>query len=362
MKKNSSKSVADGDFAPRLLNWFDRHGRHDLPWQRERSAYHVWLSEIMLQQTQVATVIDYYQRFLQRFPDLHALAAAPVDDVLGLWAGLGYYARARNLHRCARNLIEEHGGEFPRDIETMQSLPGIGRSTAAAILAFTHEQPHAILDGNVKRVLARFHAVEGSPSLRAVEQQLWKLSEGHMPQSRVGDYTQAIMDLGATVCTRSRPRCEACPLHADCVAHQHGAVNRYPRPRERKPSPIRAAQFLIIRNPAGEVLLEARPPSGIWGGLWSLPELALDSSTQAWCTQQGLRAHQEEKWPVLRHTFTHYHLDIHPVLIDTSGVPATVMDADRWLWYKEASRAIGVPAPVRKLLTRLHSVETSPER
>lgn len=352
--KNLNEPFAADDFARRLLDWFDQHGRHDLPWQRSPSAYQVWLSEIMLQQTQVTTVVAYYQRFLQRFPDLHALAAASLDDVLSHWAGLGYYARARNLRRCAQQVIDQNDGEFPTDIETLQMLPGIGRSTAAAILAFTQQQPHAILDGNVKRVLARFHAVDGSPSIRAVEQQLWQLAEQHTPMHRVGDYTQAIMDLGATVCTRARPRCTQCPLNADCAALRMHAVDRYPQSRTRKVTPVRATQFLIIRNEDGEVLLEARPPNGIWGGLWSLPELSLDASVQAWCTQQGLPTHAAQKWPVLRHTFTHFQLDMHPVLVETAHTRLNVMDAGRWLWYKDGmTKYVGVPAPVRKLLDQL---------
>jgi A/G-specific adenine glycosylase len=355
---NAAAAIDEGKgtdaFAAALLAWFDRHGRKDLPWQQAGDAYRTWLSEIMLQQTQVTTVIGYYDRFLARFPTLQSLAEAPIDDVLSLWAGLGYYARARNLHRCAREVVAQHGGAFPADIDAMQSLPGIGRSTAAAILAFTHGTRHAILDGNVKRVLARYHAIEGSPKSREVENTMWALAEAHTPAERVGDYTQAIMDLGATVCTRTRPRCDICPLRDTCQALATGAVDRYPARGARKSLPLRATQMLLLRNPQGRVLLQQRPSTGIWGGLWSLPEVDVDASASSWCSERGLVVRASTAWPTLRHTFTHFHLDIHPRLIDVEDNPSRVMDDDEWLWYKGGhSRHVGIATPVRKLLARI---------
>ncbi len=349
-------------FSRDLLHWFDRHGRTELPWQQERSAYRVWLSEIMLQQTQVATVVPYFERFLARFPDVRALAGASLDEVLALWAGLGYYARARNLHRCAQVVVHAHGGEFPRDIETLKSLPGIGRSTAGAILAFSHGHRHPILDGNVKRVLARYHAVDGLPTARAVENTLWQLADSHTPAARLAAYTQAIMDLGATVCTRARPRCPLCPLAKDCRAHKEGNVDRYPASKPRKTLPVRSRRFLVVRKGSGHILLQARPPTGIWGGLWSLPELAIDTEAELWCATHGLRVHRTRSWEVMRHSFSHYHLDIHPMLLDVQTPSSAVMDADRWLWYKDGDMSlVGLPAPVRRLLDRLDAAQECPE-
>ncbi|MCC6713684.1 MAG: A/G-specific adenine glycosylase [Gammaproteobacteria bacterium] len=348
-------------FAPALLRWFDGHGRTQLPWQHERSPYRVWLSEIMLQQTQVATVIPYYERFLARFPDVRTLAAAPLDDVLALWAGLGYYARARNLHRCAEAVVRAHGGEFPHDIDALTTLPGIGRSTAGAILAFSSGQRHPILDGNVRRVLARYHAVEGPPSAGAVENRLWEFADLHTPAARVADYTQAIMDLGATVCTRTGPRCAICPLARDCRACNDGAVDRYPAARARKQAPVRSRRFLIVRRGSGHILLEARPPTGIWGGLWSLPEIDTHAGADSWCEAHGLRVRRSTSWAVMRHTFSHFHLDIHPLLLEVKTSTRAIMDGDRWLWYKDGDAIeIGLPAPVRRLLDRLDAHD-SPE-
>ncbi|MGH8446294.1 MAG: A/G-specific adenine glycosylase, partial [Solimonas sp.] len=252
-------------FAERLLAWFDVHGRHDLPWQHPRTPYRVWLSEIMLQQTQVATVIPYFARFLERFPDLRNLAAAPQDDVLALWAGLGYYARARNLHRCAQALVAEHGGEFPRNIEAVAELPGIGRSTAGAILAQAHGDRHAILDGNVRRVLARHAAIPGWPGQPTVQKQLWREAEARLPHERLADYTQALMDLGASVCTSRNPKCLLCPLAGDCQARIAGTVAQYPGAKPSRERPTREATLLLVEDAQGRLLLERRPPTGLWG-------------------------------------------------------------------------------------------------
>ena len=262
------------DFASRLLNWFDTHGRKDLPWQNPATPYRVWLSEIMLQQTQVATVIPYFERFVQHFPNVVMLAAARQDDVLSLWSGLGYYARARNLHRAARQLIEQYAGDFPDTLELVQALPGIGRSTAGAILSLSRGAPHAILDGNVKRVLARYHAVDGWPGKAAVARRLWQLAEFALPGERAGAYNQAMMDLGATLCTRARPRCGACPVQAGCAAFATQSPERYPGRRDRQPLPVRETCMLVLRDSRQAVLLERRPESGRWGSLWSFPEFA----------------------------------------------------------------------------------------
>ena len=340
-------------FATRLLRWFDRHGRKDLPWQEPRTPYRVWLSEVMLQQTQVATVIPYFLRFVEKFPSLPALAAAAQDDVLALWSGLGYYSRARNLHRAAQVCVERHAGELPQQFHELAALPGIGRSTAGAILAQAHGQRFAILDGNVKRVLARFHGLRGWPGLGAVEKQLWDLADAHTPQERLADYTQAIMDLGATLCTRSRPRCADCPLHIDCVAHRDGLAAQLP---ERKPArvlPTRSTVMLLLRNHYGQLLLERRPPTGVWAQMWSLPEAAdAQSARHRIARDHGL--HNGEiplrALPPFVHTFSHYRLDVTPLTLDLDTPAHVADDPDRrWLHPNDAA-AVGLPAPVRKLI------------
>lgn len=348
------------DFSERVLRWYDRHGRKDLPWQRERTPYRVWISEVMLQQTQVATVIPYFERFMARFPTVLALAEAELDAVLYLWSGLGYYARARNLHTAARVVRDAYAGVFPTDFETVQSLPGIGRSTAGAILALACEQRQPILDGNVKRVLARLHAVDGWPGEASVLARLWDFAERYTPQRRVADYTQAMMDLGATLCTRARPRCTQCPLRAACQAHAADAVARYPTPRPRRDLPVRTTQMLLLRNAEGDVLLQQRPPQGIWGGLWSFPEVEVAAEVSAWCEQTlGLTAARLEAWPTLRHTFSHFHLDITPWLVQLGGNQAqAVLEGQPTVWYNTRTENVrGLAAPVQRLLERLRRVE-----
>jgi A/G-specific adenine glycosylase len=337
----------------RLLAWFDVHGRHDLPWQIERTPYSVWVSEIMLQQTQVGTVIPFYARFMQRFPTVAALAAAPLDDVLAQWAGLGYYARARNLWRAARVVIQEHGGEVPATFEALHALPGIGRSTAGAILAQAHGQRWPILDGNVKRVLARYHAVSGWPGLPAVANELWRHAEAHTPHERVADYTQAIMDLGATLCARSRPACTVCPLAAECAACRAGTQPLYPAARPKRERPQRRVAVLVVRAPDGRVLLERRPASGIWGGLYSLPELSAADSPRDWCARMlGTDVAAERVLATIEHAFTHFDLDLAPRLLELAASPAAVMDRDDWHWCRPgATLDVGVPAPVAALLS-----------
>jgi A/G-specific adenine glycosylase len=339
--------------APRLLEWFDSHGRHDFPWQRDRTPYSVWVSEIMLQQTQVGTVIPFYVRFMQRFPTLGALAAAPLDDVLAHWSGLGYYARARNLWRAARVVVDAHGGELPTDFDALHALPGIGRSTAGAILAQAHGQCWPILDGNVKRVLARYHAVAGWPGEPRAAAQLWCHAEEHTPHERVADYTQAIMDLGATLCTRTRPACTACPLASGCAAAQAGAQALYPAPRPKRERAQRQVAVLVVRDAEGRVLLERRPARGIWGGLFSLPELPADDSPREWCARMlGAAVAAERVLETIEHAFTHFDLDLVPRLLELAGTASVVADRDDWLWCRPgAELAVGVPAPVAALLS-----------
>lgn len=343
-------------FARELLAWYDQHGRHDLPWHHNRSAYRVWVSEIMLQQTQVATVIPYFEAFMARFPDVETLAAAPEDDVLSHWSGLGYYARARNLQKAARAVVNEFSGEFPDDQQQLEALTGIGRSTAAAILAQAFGKRAAILDGNVKRVLARYHAVPGWPGQTSVLNTLWQHAEQHTPHSRVRDYTQAIMDLGAMVCTRSRPKCQQCPLQSGCVAYANDDIRLYPGSKPKKAKPEKITWMVILEDHAGRILLERRPPSGIWGGLWSLPELdpalGADELPEACGQAFGFACGDAELIGGFRHTFSHYHLHIQPARLAVHSTNTTVSDNDgqRWL-HRDEALTLGLPAPIRNLLT-----------
>ncbi|WNZ58603.1 A/G-specific adenine glycosylase [Microbulbifer sp. EKSA008] len=346
-------------FQNAVLKWFDKHGRKDLPWQQDINPYRVWVSEIMLQQTQVTTVIPYFERFMQSFPTLESLARAPQDKVLAHWSGLGYYARARNLHKCAQTVLEEYGGEFPQDVEELTELSGIGRSTAGAIASISMGLRAPILDGNVKRVLARFHAVEGWPGQTAVANQLWQLAETYTPNQRVNNYTQVMMDLGATLCTRSKPRCEECPVKKSCVAHSQGNPQDYPGKKPRKEKPVRSATLLLLEH-KGEIYLEQRPPSGIWGGLWSPPEA---DNTSDWLKAKRWRASDVQTLPTLRHTFTHFHLDISPVWVQLSKVPAQVAESGAG-WYKlrrlnrpRAAQELGLPAPIVKLAKQLLALQ-----
>jgi A/G-specific adenine glycosylase len=344
----------------RVLDWFDHFGRKDLPWQQDINPYRVWLSEIMLQQTQVGTVIPYFQRFTAELPTMQALAAADDDKVLHLWTGLGYYSRARNLHKTAKQVCADYQGQLPDTVEALCELPGIGRSTAGAIVSIAFQQPAAILDGNVKRVLARYHAVDGWPGQGSVLKTLWAHAEQHAPKKRVADYSQAMMDLGATLCTRSRPGCDSCPLSTDCIAHSQQNPQIYPGKKPKKVMPVKTTQMLIIKNPDGDILLEKRPASGIWGGLWIFPQLEnpqLDSEQQAshYCLDQlSQQPANIEIWPQYRHTFSHYHLDITPVLIQLDRQPAMAMESERQLWYNLQQPAeIGLAAPIKKLLAKL---------
>ena len=339
--------------APRLLAWHAMAGRHDLPWQQDRSAYRVWVSEIMLQQTQVATVIPYFERFMQRFPDVLALANAPADEVLHLWTGLGYYARARNLHRAAQVVRDEHGGVFPSDIEAVMALPGIGRSTAGAILAISAGIRHPILDGNVKRVLARFYAVDGAPDESATLETLWRLADDNTPANDVAVYTQAIMDLGATLCTRGKPRCDVCPVAADCRARIEGRQSELPAAKRKRAVRRQRHAFMLVARRATEVLLVQRPPSGIWGGLWCLPEFDhRDAAEQFAVTTLANATLARAALPDIAHSFTHFDLVITPVVAKCRG-DARVRDGAA-LWYDLTHPArVGLPAPIKTLLGTL---------
>jgi A/G-specific adenine glycosylase len=353
--QDSRLTTHDPQIAAALLPWFDRHGRKSLPWQIDPTPYRVWVSEIMLQQTQVTTVIPYYQRFIQRFPHVSELALAPIDEVLHLWTGLGYYARARNLHRAALRIVSVHAGVFPGTLAEVQALPGVGRSTAGAVLALSLSQRHPILDGNVKRVLTRCFGVAGFPGERSVENMLWALADRCTPADRVASYTQAIMDLGATVCVRSRPLCERCPLAVHCVARREGRQASLPTPRPRKPRPRRIAYAVIVQRGDGAVLLEQRPPTGVWGGLWTFPQFESVDSAHSWLpTVAGLRERRElEQLPPYLHAFTHFDLTLHPILARAES-SACVADADRRRWYDPAQPAkIGLAKPVLDLIRAL---------
>ena len=359
MARGEPMTNAD-DIASRLLAWFDRCGRHDLPWQHPRTAYRVWLSEIMLQQTQVRVVVPYFERFVAALPDIAALAQASPDEVLALWSGLGYYARARNLHAAARRCVELHDGELPRDIEALVALPGIGRSTAGAILAQAWGERFAILDGNVKRVLARYHGIEGWPGAPAVEKQLWALAQAQLPTQgaatrRMADFTQAQMDFGATLCTRFDPACAICPLHDGCVARHENRVAELPTPKPGKPLPQRRALVLLARDRNGRVLLQRRPPAGVWATLWSLPEAGDHDSARDWFARH-LNGDFDAGEPLaaIDHGFSHYRLQLQPLRWDELALRARVADNDggqplRWIARCELPM-LGIPAPIRKLL------------
>ncbi len=343
--------AADGGFAERVVAWQRRHGRHGLPWQRQRDPYRVWLSEIMLQQTQVTTVLDYYPRFLARFPDVVALASAPLDEVLALWSGLGYYSRARHLHRCAQTVVAEHGGRFPAAAEALSRLPGIGRSTAAAIAAFCFDERAAILDGNVKRVLSRVLGFGDDLAVAAHERRLWQRAcELLPPDGRdMPAYTQGLMDLGATVCLAKRPDCLLCPLAEDCVARRDGNPTAYPVKTRKLRRTQRDNAWLWLERGAA-VWLQQRPASGVWAGLWSLPMFDDDDALQAVAAALGVRV---EPLPAIEHALTHFDWRLRPFhgrLPDGADVAALLGDG-RWV-DTSALAEVGLPAPLRKLLSR----------
>ena len=340
-------------FAARVVAWQHAHGRHDLPWQNTRDPYRIWLSEIMLQQTQVATVVPYYERLLAEFPDVDALAAAPLARVLEHWSGLGYYRRAHHLHAAANDVVAKHRGIFPRDAATLATLPGVGRSTAAAIATFAGGPPAPILDGNVKRVLARHRGVSGFPGAPEVERALWRIAETLLPERDAAAYTQGLMDLGATVCTRTRPRCGDCPVAADCVARTTERIESFPGSRPKKQLPHRTVRVLVIER-AGEILFERRPAAGIWGGLWSLPETAPDDDVAQHCRARfGAAVVPGEALPPIEHGFTHYRLTIVPQRIGVRSWPPRA-EAPGLAWLtREDARHAALPAPIKRLLRTL---------
>ncbi|NMY42328.1 A/G-specific adenine glycosylase [Pseudomonas sp. WS 5013] len=335
-----------------VLAWYDQHGRKDLPWQQGITPYRVWVSEIMLQQTQVSTVLGYFDRFMEALPTVKALAAAPEDEVLHLWTGLGYYTRARNLHKAAKLVVEQHGGEFPRSVEQLAELPGIGRSTAGAIASLSMHLRAPILDGNVKRVLARYQAQQGYPGEPKVAAQLWQLAEQLTPHERVNHYTQAMMDLGATLCTRSKPSCLLCPVREGCRAHLLGRETDFPEPKPRKTLPQKRTLMPLLANAEGAILLYRRPSSGLWGGLWSLPELDDLDALGELARQHALHLDEPRELAGLTHTFSHFQLAIEPWLVRVEQAGGAVAEGD-WLWYNLATPPrLGLAAPVKKLLKR----------
>ncbi|RKZ77709.1 MAG: A/G-specific adenine glycosylase [Gammaproteobacteria bacterium] len=347
--------LTNNNFSTQLLDWFDLHGRKDLPWQQQTTPYHVWLSEIMLQQTQVKTVIPFYQNFIQHYSDITSLANASIDDVLSLWTGLGYYARARNLHKAATIMFTDYDGKMPNSLEELIALPGIGRSTAGAIMALAYHQYFPILDGNVKRVLARYKTVSGWPGNRAVEQLLWQHAEQLLPKLRIAHYIQAQMDLGATVCTRKKPNCGKCPLRSECMAFQQGNPEDYPSPKPKKAIPIRKTNWIVAQSQSGEILLQQRPDSGIWGGLWCFPEVNTAEDIQYICEQQlNLNTINISLKPHFRHVFSHFKLDITPHIIQCTIESNHISENKNITWYKisDALR-LGLPAPVKSFLETL---------
>jgi A/G-specific adenine glycosylase len=339
-------------FQQQILTWFDAQGRKDLPWQQDITLYRVWLSEIMLQQTQVTTVIPYFNAFVEKFPTLESLATATIDEVLPYWSGLGYYARARNLHKTAQIIHQQQ--RFPDTLDELMALAGIGQSTAGAILSIAFNKSHPILDGNVKRVLTRYKAVAGWTGNSGVNKQLWAISSELTPIERCADYTQAMMDLGATLCTRSKPACAECPLTSHCLARINGTVALLPTPKPKKILPVKQVIFLLLSNQDQQLFLEKRPPTGIWGGLWSLPEFDSIESAHEWCLSKNMAIAHQHLLSTSRHTFSHYHLDYTPLVIHTNSPTNFVMEANQSIWYKTGT-LLGLAAPIKHLLQQHNS-------
>ena len=351
------KPQEESQFALRLLRWFDAHGRTHLPWQKNPTPYRVWVSEVMLQQTQVATAIPYFERFMSRFPDVQSLSEAPLDEVLHLWSGLGYYARARNLQKSAQQVVHQHGGRVPEEFEPLHALPGIGRSTAGAILALSLGQRHSILDGNVKRVLTRVFGIEGDPGAAKLLNTLWRQTERCTPTQRVAAYTQAIMDLGATICTRTRPACSECPMLGKCVAAHEGRQAEFPGRRRKRQRPTRAAVLLIaeiLSEGTNAVLIERRPATGIWGGLWSPPQFPSELAALDWCRREfGEPQRIAEELAPIDHAFTHFDLHLQPLRVRVLQCEE-IRDPDDRMWYRlTAPPRVGLPQPIRQLFTRM---------
>lgn len=347
-------SLKADQFYKHVLDWYDKEGRKDLPWQHDITPYRVWVSEIMLQQTQVNTVIPYFNRFMQKFPQVHDLANATLDEVLHLWTGLGYYARARNMHKTAQIIIEKFNGEFPKEVAQLSELPGIGRSTAGAIISISHNQYAPILDGNVKRVLSRVFAVDGWPGELSVAKKLWEIAEQYTPHTRCRDYSQVMMDLGALLCTRTKPSCTVCPLQKQCQAYAAGNPQDYPGKKPRKTTPVRQKQLLMIVHKQ-KILLENRPQNGIWGGLWSLPECDMDSVAGSYCEVAfACKIKSTQTLPVVRHTFSHFHLDITPVILKVQQWSTQIREGEQYCWVDaDTPIQLGMAAPVKQLLVEL---------
>ncbi len=344
-------------FATRIIQWQQQHGRQDLPWQTRKTPYRVWISEIMLQQTQVSTVIPYFKRFMRELPSIKQLANAPADQVMSLWSGLGYYSRARNLHKAAQHICQQHDGRFPRSLELIMQLPGIGRSTAGAIASLAMQQPTPILDGNVKRVMMRSHAISGWYGQSAVLKQLWQLSESLTPKENTAIYNQGLMDLGAMICTRSKPSCDDCPLQTDCQSYLAGTPTAYPESKPKMGKKRSESRyFLLIHNQDNELLLYRRPEHGIWGGLWSIPECPLNTDMTEFCqTHFGFSPTHIDKKPSVKHLFSHYQLNLHPIVL---SAPHTSMDLTPVVWYKRGHCLPGgIAAPIEKLINE-HQYDT----
>ena len=341
-------------FSAQVLEWYDKYGRKTLPWQIEKTPYKVWLSEVMLQQTQVATVIPYFERFMARFPTVTDLANAPLDEVLHLWTGLGYYARARNLHKAAQQVATLHKGRFPETFDEVAALPGVGRSTAGAVLSLSLGQHYPILDGNVKRVLARCYAVDGWPGKKDVEKRLWDISEAVTPASGVARFNQAMMDLGAIVCTRTKPKCELCPVNNLCVAYAHHSWAQYPGKKPKQTLPERTGYMLLMQH-GDDAWLAQRPPSGLWGGLFCFPQFESEEALREWLNLRGIPADTLTQLTAFRHTFSHFHLDIVPMWLPVSSF-TSCMDEGSGLWYNLAQPpSVGLAAPVERLLQQLRT-------
>jgi A/G-specific adenine glycosylase len=339
------------EFQQAVLDWFEHQGRTHLPWQNPITPYRVWISEIMLQQTQVSTVIPYFERFMESFPNVELLAKASVDDVLHHWTGLGYYARARNLHKTAQLIAFDRDQQFPDTVEELTALPGIGRSTAGAIRSIGFKKPAAILDGNVKRVLARYGAVKGWPGKTVVHNQLWDIAEKYSPNQKTQEYTQAMMDLGALLCTKNSPDCVLCPIASGCKALSEGSQSLYPGKKPKKVTPVRESIFLMLRNSKGHILLQKNPPAGLWGGLWVLPQIKLHTELATICKTLGLTIRSKTVLDKQRHTFSHFHLDYQPLRVEVEESSKNIYENNHLVWYNtKKPLSLGMPAPIKALL------------
>jgi len=355
--------MQDNSFNQRIVNWHAQHGRKTLPWQTDKTLYKTWVSEVMLQQTQVATVIPYFQRFMRSFPTVDYLANAPIDEVLHHWTGLGYYARARNLHKAAQTIRDQFNGQFPENFDDVLALSGVGRSTAGAILSLTLNKNFAILDGNVKRVLTRHQTIEGWTGEKRVENRLWELAERLTPAAKANIFNQAMMDMGAMICTRSKPKCTECPVSEDCLALQSNTMTSYPTPKAKKKIPVKAAVMLVLCENGKAIQLQQRPPVGIWGGLWCFPEFENVDEALLQLQEQGIQAQQQTELATFRHTFSHFHFDITPLLIEVNGSDATqVMEDSNSLWYNlQHPQKIGLAAATKKILNVVNKKLNSSE-